>query len=238
MAPTPAKKYDFDLVVIGGGSGGSGAARRAAKYGAKVAVIVCFPSLILASPDGGHRKRPTGWEALVSVCSCLPRSSFPKFLLLCSGCVPKKIMWHAKDVAAKIKAGPAYGFDVKLPSFDWLAIKEKRDAYIKRLNGIYLKNYQNDGVEPIFGRASFIGPNEVEVDLLEESGGPGKRRITAERICLAVGGRPTFPEIEGAELGISSDGFFDLEELPKRVVVVGAGYIAVEVRLRLVYGLY
>lgn len=198
MAPIDkTHPYEYDYLVLGGGSGGSGTGRRAAQHGAKVAVV-----------EGSHRMGGT---------------------CVCVGCVPKKIMWHASEVLTKIKAGPGYGFDLTMPEkFDWHAIKLKRDAYIKRLNGIYLNNFKNDGTDTFFGKATFVGDHEVEVDLHPESGGPGKKRITANRICVAVGGHPTMPKLEGSELGINSDGFFDLVELPQRVVVVGGGYIAVE----------
>ncbi|KAA1136769.1 Glutathione reductase [Puccinia graminis f. sp. tritici] len=177
MSPLPKHQYDYDLLVIGGGSGGLGCARRAAQYGAKVGIIERTPVL------GG---------TCVNV-----------------GCVPKKVMWHAADVREKMRAAVHYcqtPESTKLPEVDWLKLKEKRDGYITRLNGIYERNVKND-----------------KVDYLK-----GTRRLTAEKIVIAVGGRPVLPEIEGAELGIDSDGFFALEALPRRVAVVGAGYIAVE----------
>lgn len=152
-------------------------------------------------------------------------------------------MWHAADTYEKVKDARHYGFNIDLDAigpFDWPAVKAKRDAYIKRLNGIYERNLEKDTVEYIFGRAKFLGKNELQIDPIE---GPVSshdipppltepKKITAERICIAVGGHPIKPDIEGKDLCIDSDGFFDLEELPKRVVLVGAGYIAVEVCLR------
>ena len=143
--------------------------------------------------------------------------------------MPKKICWHAADILEKIRAAPSYGFDVdvkNLKGIDWPMFKQKRDAYIHRLNGIYAKNVEKDHVEWLSGRARFAGVNEIEI----EGDGGKKQKITGERICVAVGGFPIYPKFEGADLGITSDGFFELEEFPKRVVVVGAGYIAVEVR--------
>jgi glutathione reductase (NADPH) len=134
-------------------------------------------------------------------------------------------MWYTADICEKLKAAKEYGFTVNQDfKFSWPEIKKRRDAYIHRLNGIYEKNLNNDGVEYISGRARFAGPNELTIQELDG----GERTVTAERICIAVGGRPGEIDIEGAKYGIDSDGFFRLEELPKRVVVVGAGYIAVE----------
>lgn len=119
-----------------------------------------------------------------------------------------------------------YGFSFKETApFDWTTFKHKRDAYIKRLNGIYEKNLANDKVEYIHGRAHLLSKNEVEVVLDDGS----KETIRAKKILLAVGGHPNIPQnIPGSELGITSDGFFDLEKQPKKAALVGAGYIAVE----------
>jgi glutathione reductase (NADPH) len=154
------------------------------------------------------------------------------------GCVPKKICWHAADLLEKMRQASSYGFKFeggKVPEFDWFAFKQKRDAYIRRLNGIYTTNLIKDKVDYIHGFARLAGPHEVEVS---ESGaafgtdsGSARRTLSAEHICIAVGGRPNKSPTVGAELGIDSDGFFDLEELPKKAVIVGAGYIAIEVRL-------
>ena len=143
-----------------------------------------------------------------------------------TGCVPKKVMWYTADIAEKIKAAKEYGFDLdeKTVKFAWPEIKKRRDAYVHRLNGIYEKNLQNDKVDYISGQAKFAGPHELVVQ--ERSG--GEKRLTAEYICIAVGGRPSKIKVEGAEYGIDSDGFFRLEEMPKKVAVVGAGYIAIE----------
>ena len=119
-----------------------------------------------------------------------------------------------------------YGFSIKETApFDWAAFKHKRDAYVKRLNGIYEKNLENDKVEYLNGRAHFTGPKSVEVKLQD-----GKTvAVNAKKILIATGGHATLPkDIEGSELGITSDGFFELETRPKKVALVGAGYIAVE----------
>uniref|UniRef100_A0ABM5FRD6 Glutathione reductase n=1 Tax=Pogona vitticeps TaxID=103695 RepID=A0ABM5FRD6_9SAUR len=141
------------------------------------------------------------------------------------GCVPKKVMWNTAVHSEFIHDHMDYGFEISTVKFNWRVIKEKRDAYVKRLNEIYQNNLNKAHVETIRGHASFTADHEptVEVD--------GKK-YTAPHILIATGGHPLIPsesEIPGASLGISSDGFFELEELPKRTVVVGAGYIAVEI---------
>lgn len=141
------------------------------------------------------------------------------------GCVPKKVMWYASDMAAHIKNAKYYDFDV--PSdvkFDWTAFKHKRDAYIERLRKIYASNLTKEGVEFVFGWASFIDENTVKVMLNDG----GEATYTADTILVAAGGAPTIPDLPGADLGITSDGFFELETQPKKVAIVGAGYIAAE----------
>jgi len=138
-------------------------------------------------------------------------------------------MWHAADLAERLKfAAPGYKFGPQNAQFNWGEFKTQRDAYVRRLNGIYANNFDREGVEFHHGRARFLSPTEVEVTRPE---GKGTYILKADHITVAVGGEPTIPsdeEIPGASLGITSDGFFALEEQPKRVAVVGAGYIAVE----------
>ena len=178
---------NFDLLVIGGGSGGLAAAQRAAEYGASAAVI--------------ERGRLGG--TCVNV-----------------GCVPKKVMWNAASLKHSFADAREYGFELPTGiAHDWPSLKAKRDAYVERLNGIYARNLNNKGIECIAGDARFTAPNTVAV---------GDRRLTADKIIIATGGRPKVPNLPGAELGITSDGFFELEKLPGRVAVAGAGYIAVE----------
>lgn len=140
--------------------------------------------------------------------------------------MPKKITWNAAAVAETIHEAAAYGFSIKETApFDWTTFKHKRDAYVKRLNSIYEKNLGNDKVEYLYGRAHLLSQHEVEVNL--NSG--GKEVIRAKKILLATGGHPKIPQnIPGSDLGITSDGFFELETQPKKVALVGAGYIAVE----------
>jgi glutathione reductase (NADPH) len=188
----------YDLVMIGGGSGGSACSRRAALYGKKVAVI--------------ERSGVLGGTC-VNV-----------------GCVPKKIMWHAADLQEKI-TNHTKGYHIKgdgaIPKFDWATFKPQRDAYIHKLNGIYASNFEKEGVEHHTGFGRLTSANAVEVTRPDGQ----KYTLNTDHICVATGGHPVIPsdeEIPGASLGIDSDGFFALEEQPKRVAVVGAGYIAVE----------
>lgn len=155
------------------------------------------------------------------------------------GCVPKKIMWMASNMASHIREARDYGFtnvDPELAdSFDWTSFKHKRDAYIKRLNGIYERNLTKEGVQYVYGTASFKDAHTVEVTMTgvgegESSGPVGEKRLyTADHILIATGGHPNIPkDVEGADLGITSDGFFELEKQPKTVGIVGAGYIGIE----------
>merc|ERR1712137_223287 len=135
------------------------------------------------------------------------------------GCVPKKVMWNTATMAEHIEDAKDYGFSTGSVSFDWKTIKEKRDAYIKRLNGIYETNLGKSDVTLFRGNAKFTDVNTIQVN---------DDIIRAKHVIIASGGQPRMPKIPGAEHAISSDGFFELESLPKRTVVVGAGYIAVE----------
>lgn len=219
MSPIPpttiAKHYDY--LVIGGGSGGVASARRAASYGAKVLIV---------------------------------EAKFGKMGGTCVnvGCVPKKVMWYTADMAHKLEQMKSYGLTreeqhVTFGTFDWPAIKTKRDAYIKRLNGIYERNIRNEGADFVYGRAHFANSNgDVEVTILGDQeleflgkGSDGlvklgdKLLFSSEKVLIATGGAPIIPpKVEGLELGTTSDGFFELETQPEKVVVVGAGYIGVE----------
>lgn len=135
-------------------------------------------------------------------------------------------MWHAADIAEKLKHSKGYHFTgVGEPKFNWKDFKPQRDAYIRKLNGIYANNFEKEGVEHHHGEARLISSTSVEVTKPDGQ----KYTLNADNICIATGGRPTKPSnIPGAELGIVSDDFFALEEQPKRVAVVGGGYIAVE----------
>ncbi|MBV8145372.1 MAG: glutathione-disulfide reductase [Gammaproteobacteria bacterium] len=177
---------NYDLLVIGGGSGGLAAAQRAAEHGAKVA-------LAEAGRLGG---------TCVNV-----------------GCVPKKIMWNAAELGSALPDARDYGFGVEEHGLDWATLKAKRDAYIERLNALYAANLARRSIEVVQARASFIDGHTVKA---------GERLLRAEHIIIATGSRPRLPLIDGAELGISSDGFFELTHQPRRVAVVGSSYIAIE----------
>ncbi|KAJ1965401.1 Glutathione reductase [Dipsacomyces acuminosporus] len=178
----------FDFIVIGGGSGGLACARRAASYGAKVALV-----------EGSGRLGGT----CVNV-----------------GCVPKKVMFNGASIVEALEDAKHYGISVGSHSFDWAFLKSARDAYVKRLNGIYERNVANDNVEYVNGTASFISNTEVKVN---------DAVLKASHILIATGGRPLIPDVEGAGYGIDSDGFFELENQPKKVAVVGSGYIGIEI---------
>lgn len=142
------------------------------------------------------------------------------------GCVPKKVTFNAAAIAETIHDAKSYGFSVQETApFDWSTFKHKRDAYIQRLNGIYERNLTNDKVEYVHGHARLLNRHEVEITTDDST----KHTVRAKKILVAVGGTPTAPpSIEGAELGINSNGFFDIATQPKKVAIVGAGYIAVE----------
>jgi glutathione reductase (NADPH) len=177
----------FDLIVLGGGSGGLATAQRAAEYGARVAVF-----------ESGR---------LGGTCVNV-------------GCVPKKVMWNAAELAQALHEAPHYGFEVETKGHDWAKLRQGRDAYIERLNGIYARNLDAKSITTVRSRGCFVGPGEIA----DESG----ERYAAEHVVIATGGYPRFPELPGAEFGISSDGFFELAALPHRAAVIGSGYIAVE----------
>ena len=136
------------------------------------------------------------------------------------GCVPKKIMWNAADVADGLEDAADYGFRLgPAEPHDWALLKTKRDAYVARLNSIYESNLAKRHIEVVRGYGSFVDARTVEV---------GGRKLTAPHILIATGGRPMLPPIPGSDLCITSDGFFALQKRPDRVAVVGIGYIAVE----------
>ncbi len=179
--------YDFDLFVIGGGSGGVRCARIAAGHGAKVAIA-----------------ESTYWGG-----TCVN-----------VGCVPKKLMVMAADYGIAVGDSRGFGWDTQPGTHDWAAFIAAKDREIARLNGIYGRMLGGAGVEMFDAYASFVDAHTLDV---------GGRLVTAERIVIAVGGHPVHPKhIPGAEFGIISDQAFHLPSLPKRIVIVGGGYIAVE----------
>lgn len=136
------------------------------------------------------------------------------------GCVPKKVMWYGAQVAETLhRYAGEYGFDVTINKFDFATLKANRQAYIDRIHGSYERGFDSNGVERVYEYARFVDPHTVEV---------AGERYTAPHILIATGGHALYPNIPGSEYGITSDGFFELDEVPKRTAVIGAGYIAVE----------
>jgi glutathione reductase (NADPH) len=177
----------WDLITIGGGSGGLAAAQRAAEYGARVVLI-----------EEGR---------LGGTCVNV-------------GCVPKKVMWNAAHLSHAVADAAEYGFRLHIEApHDWALLKEKRDAYVRRLNDIYARNLENKRIRLVRGRARLTGPRTVAV---------GDEVLEGRQIVIATGGYPAVPNIPGADLGITSDGFFELERCPPRTAIAGSGYIAVE----------
>lgn len=137
------------------------------------------------------------------------------------GCVPKKVMWYGAQVAETLhRYAGEYGFDVTINKFDFATLKANRQAYIDRIHGSYERGFDSNGVERVYEYARFVEPHTVEV---------AGERYTAPHILIATGGHALYPNIPGSEYGITSDGFFELDEVPKRTAVIGVGYIAVEV---------
>ncbi|MBW4423904.1 MAG: glutathione-disulfide reductase [Nostoc desertorum CM1-VF14] len=178
--------FDYDLFVIGAGSGGLAASKRAASYGAKVAI---------AENDlvGG---------------TCVIR-----------GCVPKKFMVYASHFPALFSDAPGYGWKVGNPELDWEHFITSIDKEVRRLSQLHISFLEKAGVELISGRATLVDPHTVEVD---------GRKVTADKILIAVGGRPIKPDLPGMEYGITSNEIFHLKEQPKHIVILGAGYIGIE----------
>ncbi|OKH88951.1 glutathione-disulfide reductase [Thalassospira sp. TSL5-1] len=179
--------YDYDLFVIGAGSGGVRAARVASGYGAKVAIAE-------ESRVGG---------------TCVIR-----------GCVPKKLLVYGAHFAEDFEDASAYGWTLPgEPTFSWQTLIANKDKEIDRLNGIYHKLLAGSDVALFEDRAVFKDAHTLQV---------GDKTVTAERILIAVGGHPTVPDIPGIEYAITSNEAFHLEDQPKRIAIVGGGYIAVE----------
>ncbi|MGB5200472.1 MAG: glutathione-disulfide reductase [Sedimenticolaceae bacterium] len=176
----------FDLIAIGGGSGGLAVAEMAAQYGKRVAIVE------------SHKLGGT----------CVN-----------NGCVPKKIMWYAANLAHAVDDAADFGISATRGTTDWEKLVTGREAYINRINRYWDSYVVDSGVVRIDGSARFIDARTVEVK---------GRRYTADHIVIATGGRPIVPSVPGAELGITSDGFFSLTTQPRKVAIIGAGYIGVE----------
>ncbi len=181
--------HDFDLFVIGGGSGGVRAARIAAGYGARVAIAEEYRI-------GG---------------TCVIR-----------GCVPKKLLVYASRFADEFEEAAGFGWSVGEPTFDWPTLIANKDREIARLEGIYRANLERSKVTIFKSRATLAGPHSVTIE-------SDKRTVSAARILVATGGRPKLEAgVPGIEHAITSNEAFHLPQLPKRIVVCGGGYIAVE----------
>ncbi len=182
--------HDYDLFVIGAGSGGVRAARLAAMTGARVAVAE-------ESRVGG---------------TCVIR-----------GCVPKKFMVYASEFSRLFADARGFGWDVGQPTFDWPEFRSRRDMEVARLSGIYEANLEKAGCDLLRGRATFEDAHTLRVE------GEHPRTITADKVLVAVGGRPKLPtDVPGIEHALTSDEVFDLRELPRTMLIVGGGYIAIE----------
>ncbi len=178
--------FDFDLFVLGVGSGGVRAARMSAGYGARVATA----------------------EAVHMGGTCVN-----------VGCIPKKLYVYGAHFAADFEDARAYGWDAPIPDIDWATLKRNKDVEIKRLNGIYGGLLDQAGVTHFDGRAVLVDAHNVAI---------GEKRVTAEKILVATGSKPFVQDIPGKEYLSTSDDAFALETLPRRVLVLGGGYIAVE----------
>jgi glutathione reductase (NADPH) len=178
--------YDFDLFVIGAGSGGVRASRIAASLGAKVAVA---------------------------------EDRYPGGTCVNVGCVPKKLFVYASHYAEDLHDAAGFGWKVQPPQFDWQTLRDNKNREIDRLQGIYRNLLANAGAQLIDGRATIVGPHQVVIN---------GETYTSERILIATGGWPYIPDFPGREHVISSNEVFYLDKFPKRALVVGGGYIAVE----------
>ncbi len=136
------------------------------------------------------------------------------------GCVPKKVMWYGASLAHALHDATDYGFNIDIKGFDWAELKAKRDRYVGNINTWYHSFLADSDIDEIHGYAQFLDAHTLAV---------AGQTYTAEHIVIAPGSRPIVPDIPGAEFGITSDGFFELQALPERVAIVGSGYIAVEI---------
>jgi glutathione-disulfide reductase len=177
---------DFDLIAIGGGSGGLAVAEKAAQLGRRVAVVE-------TGKLGG---------------TCVN-----------AGCVPKKVMWYGAHLAEAVADAAGYGVRARSEGIDWPALVAGRNRYVADINDYWDGYVERQGITMIRGQARFVDAKTIAV---------GDQHYSADHIVIATGGRPIVPRMPGAELGITSDGFFALETQPKRVGIIGGGYIGVE----------
>ena len=178
--------YDYDLFVIGAGSGGVRASRIAASHGARVGICEDYRV-------GG---------------TCVIR-----------GCVPKKLLVYGSKFTHEFEDAPAFGWTMTAPSLSWPTLRDNVNKEVDRLNAVYLRLLDGAGVKLHMGRGRLMDRHTIQV---------GEETVTAEKILIATGGHPVIPSIPGCELAITSNEAFHLKELPRRIAIVGAGYIAVE----------
>ena len=190
--------FDFDLFVIGGGSGGVRAARMAAQRGARVALAEVL-----------------GTDGLGGTCVNV-------------GCIPKKLYSYAAHYAESFEESHGFGWEGEKPVLNWTTLKANRAKEITRLNGIYGNLLRGSGVTVLDGFASLTGPHGIALATLNADGSPGHQAFTAQHILIATGGTPHVPHFVGREHAITSNEIFDLEPFPQRLLVVGGGYIASE----------
>lgn len=176
----------FDLIAIGGGSGGLAVAEKAAQLGRRVA-------LVETGRLGG---------------TCVNQ-----------GCVPKKVMWYAAQLAEAVSDAPDFGVRAQSDGLDWQKLVAGRNRYVANINDYWDGYAERTGITRITGKARFVDARTIAV---------GDQHYSADHLVIATGGRPIVPRMPGAELGIDSDGFFRLETQPKRVAIVGGGYVGVE----------
>jgi glutathione reductase (NADPH) len=177
---------DFDLIAIGGGSGGLAVAEKAAQLGRRVAVVE-------TGKLGG---------------TCVN-----------AGCVPKKVMWYGAHLAEAVADAPGYGVRARSEGIDWPALVTGRNRYVADINDYWDGYVERQGITMIRGQARFVDAKTIAV---------GDQHYRADHIVIATGGRPIVPRMPGADLAITSDGFFALETQPKRIGIIGSGYIGVE----------
>jgi len=179
-------RQHYELIVIGGGSGGLAVAETAAQLGRSVAIIE-------DDKFGG---------------TCVN-----------NGCVPKKIMWYAANLAHAVDDAPAFGIPARRGATDWQQLVDSRETYIGNINRYWDRYVKDSGIVRVHGYARFTGASSVEVN---------GRHYSAPHIVVATGGQPIVPDLPGASLGITSDGFFQLTQQPGKIAIIGGGYIGVE----------